>query len=89
MERADIVLDELNRQGRKAYRRLVRASTPQSGAGFCCSECLTNQIDNVKIQLRVDLKLQQTAPWAASALRTAALKSRLANLLRVQSLTGQ
>lgn len=89
MDRADIVLDELNRQGRKAYRRLVRASSPPSGDRFCCGEYLTKQIDSVKMQLWVDLKLQQTAPWAGSPLRTAALKSQLANLLRVQSPPGQ
>ena len=89
MDQTDAIQDELTRDGRIAYRRLVRAGAPRSAQCSDTSGDLTDRIARTKRQLRVDLKLQRTAPWASRPLRTAALESRLAVLLRMQSLRAQ
>lgn len=89
MGQTDALLDELTRDGRIAYRRLVRAGASRSELCFDTGGDLTAHITRTKRQLKVDLKLQRTTPWASRPLRTAALESHLVDLLKRQLLRAQ
>jgi len=89
MDQIDTLLEELSRQGRIAYRRLVRAGAPQANLDVADGEDLVTQIAHIKKQLRVEVRLQRTSRWAFRTLRTAALESHLACLLQAQSLRAQ
>lgn len=89
MDQTDTTSDELARRSRHAFRRLVRAGNAASDLhqrAFSSDTGLTAvHIDRLKKQLRVEVRLQHTAPWAASPLHYAHVLSQLAALQRSQS----
>ncbi len=89
MDETNTILDELTRNGRIAYRRLVRVGASKSDFCFDEGKDPTGHITSVKKQLQVEIRLRRTAPWASHPLRTAALESHLAELLQAQSLNAQ
>lgn len=89
MDQTDTILDELTRNGRIAYRRLGRAGASNQDLCFFESTARTGDVAGMKEQLKVEFRLRRTAPWATHPLRTAALESHLAALLRAASLSTQ
>lgn len=57
MDQTNAILEELTRNGRLAYRQLVRAGAPKSDHGSCAYEDPTAQMASIKKQLQVGFRL--------------------------------